>query len=175
MDRKTFIKAMLIPAVILVGFIGYNYYTLNQGHEILLKTVPVDPNDLFRGNYVNLRYEISAIDLNTKIYDRPFDYGGDVFASLAKGEKFWFVTRVGHSVQPLQNNEVCLKGKVTSSYENRINVEWGIESYFVPEGKGLDIEREIRNVSVMVSADRTCRALIKELYIDDESLTLSHS
>jgi len=43
----------------------------------------------------------------------------------------------------------------------------GIESYFVPEGKGGDIEREIRNVSVMVSVDRTCRALIKELYIND--------
>lgn len=171
MDRKTFIKVMLIPAVILLGFIGYNYYTLNQGHEIILKTAPVDPNDLFRGNYVNLRYEISAIDLNSMIYDRPFGYGDDVFAILAKGEKFWYVTRVGHSVRPLQNNEVCIKGKVTSSYENRINVEWGIESYFVPEGKGMDIEREIRNVSVTVSVDGTCRALIKELYIDDEPVS----
>ena len=31
MDRKTFIKAMLVPAIILLGFIGYNYYTLNHG------------------------------------------------------------------------------------------------------------------------------------------------
>jgi uncharacterized membrane-anchored protein len=46
-------------------------------------------------------------------------------------------------------------------------VNWGIESYFVPEGKGMEIEKDIRDVSVKVSIDRTCRALIKELYIND--------
>lgn len=171
MDRRTFIKAMLVPAMILLGFIGYNYYTLNLGQEILLKTVPVDPRDLFRGDYVNLRYEISSIDLGNMMYDRPFVNGEEIFAILIKGEKFWFVTRVGHYSQPLQRNEVCIKGQVKSSYENRINVDWGIESYFVPEGKGRDIEREISNVSVLVSVDRTCRGLIKELYINDEPVS----
>jgi len=170
MDRKTFIKAMLVPAVILIGFIGINYYTQNMGQEILLKTVPVDPRDLFRGDYVNLRYEISSIDLYSTMFDGPFVSGEDVFAILAKGEKFWSVTRVGHYSQPPQKNEVCMKGKVTASYDNRVNVEWGIESYFVPEGKGMDIEREIRDVSVLVSVDRTCRALIKELYINDKAV-----
>lgn len=174
MERKTFIKAMLVPAVILLGFIGYNYYTLNMGQEILLKTAPVDPNDLFRGNYVNLRYDISAIDLTKIGFDSPFMTGEDVFATLAKGEKFWFVTRVGHYNQPLQKNEVCMKGKVTYSYQNSINVNWGIESYFVPEGKGKDIEREIRDVSVKVSVDRTCRALIKELYINDNPVSFGN-
>ena len=174
MDRKTFIKAMLVPAIILLGFIGYNYYTLNLGQEILLKTIPVDPRDLFRGDYVNLRYEISAIDLGSMIYDRPFANGEDVFAILAKGDKFWSVTRIGHYSQPLQRNEVCIKGKVTSSYENRINVEWGVESYFVPEGKGKDIEQNIREVSVKVSVDQTCRALIKELYINDEPVSFGN-
>ncbi|NJD52614.1 MAG: GDYXXLXY domain-containing protein [Candidatus Methanoperedens sp.] len=174
MDRKIFVKAMLVPAVILLGFIGYNYYTLSLGHEILLKTVPVDPNDLFRGDFVNLRYEISAIDLTQIGYDSPFMDGENVFAILAKGEKFWFVTRVGHFSQPPQRNEVCIKGKVTNSYQNKINVQWGIESYFVPEGKGRDIEREIRDVSVKVSVDRTCRALIKELYINDKPVSFGN-
>ena len=170
MDRRTFIKAMLVPAVILFGFIGYNYYTLNIGQEILLKTAPVDPNDLFRGDYVNLRYDISVIDLTKIVYDQPFINGEDVFAILAKGEKYWFVTRIGHFSQSLQKTEVCIKGKITNSYQNQINVNWGIESYFVPEGKGRDIEQDIRNVSVKVSVDRTCRALIKELYINDKPL-----
>lgn len=168
MDRKTFVKAMLVPAIILLGFIGYNYYTLNQGHEILLRTVPVDPNDLFRGNYVNLRYDISVINLDQIPYDSSFVNGKDVYAVLAKGEKYWYVTRVGHFYQYPGQNEVVMKGKVTGAYENTINVVWGIESYFVPEGKGQKIEREIRNVSVKVSVDRTGRALIEELYINDE-------
>lgn len=32
------------------------------GKPILLKTVPVDPRSLFRGNYVLLNYEISVLD-----------------------------------------------------------------------------------------------------------------
>ena len=174
MERKTFIKAMLVPVVILFGFIGYNYYTFYLGQEILLKTAPVDPNDLFRGDYVNLRYDISTIDLTMIGYDQPFINGEDVFATLAKGEKYWFVTRVGHFSQPLQKTGVCIKGKITNSYQNRINVNWGIESYFVPEGKGRDIEQDIRNVSVKVSVDRTCRALIKELYINDEPVSFGN-
>lgn len=171
MDRKTFVKAMLVPAIVLLGFIGYNYYTFNQGQEILLKTAPVDPNDIFRGNYVNLRYDISVINLTHMPYDMPFVYGDDVFAVLAKGEKYWYVARVGHYYQYPGQNEVVMKGKVTGSYENTINVLWGIESYFVPEGKGLQIEREIRDVSVRISVDRTGRALIRELYINDKPVS----
>jgi len=63
---------------------------------------------------------------------------------------------------------VCIKGKVTSQFNNNLIANWGIESYFVPEGKGREIEKDIRDVSVKVSVDRTCRALIKELYINDK-------
>ena len=55
-----------------------------MGQEILLKTAPVDPNDLFRGDYVNLRYDISTIDLTNIVYDQPFIHGEDVFAILCK-------------------------------------------------------------------------------------------
>jgi uncharacterized membrane-anchored protein len=168
MDKATFIKAMLFPAIILLAFIGYNYYTLNTGEEILLKTAPVDPRDIFRGDYVNLRYEISTLDLSNISRDGNFNYGDDIYAVLWKGEKFWNVRTVFHFKPSLQSNEVCMKGKVTNQFNNNLIVNWGIESYFVPEGKGLEIEKDIRDVSVKVSVDRTCRALIKELYINDK-------
>lgn len=168
MDRKTFIIAMLIPAIAILAFIGYNYYTYSVGEEILLKTAPVDPRDLFRGDYVNLRYEISTIDLTLVPYTGNFTTGDEIYAVLSKGEKFWYITKVGNHKPAVQSNEVCMKGKVTSFYANQLGVDWGIESYFVPEGKGRDIEREIANVSVKVAVDSNCRAIIKELYIEDE-------
>lgn len=168
MNRKTFIIAMLIPAIVILALIGYNYYTYSLGKEILLKTVPVDPRDLFRGGYVNLRYEISTINLSRIPYEGDFVAYDDVYAVLSSGEKFWSVTRVGKNKPALQKNEVCMKGKVTNNYGNQLRVEYGIESYFVPEGKGKDIEMNIRDTSVKVSVDSNCRAIIKELYIKDE-------
>lgn len=167
MDKAAFFRAMLFPALILSGFIGYNYYTLNTGEEILLKTAPVDPRDIFRGDYVNLRYDISTIGQSIS-NDGYFNYGDTIYAVLLKGDKFWYVRNVMHSRPSLQGNEVCMKGEVTSKFENNLIVNWGIESYFVPEGKGMEIEKDIRNVSVKVSVVRTCSALIKELYIDDK-------
>lgn len=169
MNRKTFIIAMLIPMIAILAFIGYNYYTYSTGKEILLKTVPVDPWDLFRGDYVNLRYEISTIDIAHIPYNGNID-SEEVYAVLSRGEKFWSVASVGDYKPALRNNdEVCIKGKITDFRNKQLIIEYGIESYFVPEGKGKDIEREIRNnVSVMVSVDSNCRAIIKELYINDK-------
>lgn len=168
MNKKTFIIAMLIPAIAILAFIGYYYYTYSLGEGILLKTVPVDPWDLFRGDYVILRYEITTIDFTHILSTGNFTKGDDIYATLSKGEKFWNITKVGNNKPAPQSNEVCMKGKVISSYGNKLTVDWGIESYFVPEGKGRSIEREARNLSVKVAVDSNCRAIIKELYIKDE-------
>lgn len=168
MNRKIFLTAMLIPALTILAFIGYNYYTLHFGEEVLLKTAPIDPRDLFRGDYVRLNYEISTINLSNIPHDGSFTPGEDVYAVLGEGDRYWFVKRVEHKKPELKNGDVCVKGRVTTSFNNLLRVTWGIESYFVPEGKGRSIEREIRNVSVKASVDPTCRAVIKELLINDE-------
>lgn len=168
MNKKLFLIAMLVPATVILAFISYNYYTLSTGTEILLKTAPIDPRDLFRGDYVRLNYEISTIDLSKTPPDRGFAIGEEVYAVLTSGEKYWNVIRAEHKKPVLGENEVCMRGTVDSAFNDRLSVYWGIESYFVPEGEGRGIEREIRNVSVKATVDSQCRALIKELLINDE-------
>jgi len=51
-------------------------------------------------------------------------------------------------------------------------IEYGIESYFVTEGKAIDIER-IRapaKVSVEVSVDRFGNSAINRIFIDDKPI-----
>lgn len=161
---------MLVPAVVILLFFGVKLFTATMGEEILLKTAPVDPRDLFRGDYVRLSYEISTIDLNNVPYDSGFSTGNTIYATLSKKEKFWTVDSVSHSMPHLAEKQVCMRGSVTSSSQNRVWVEWGIESYFVPEGEGREIERERNagNTSVIVSVDSTGSSVLKELLIDDE-------
>ena len=47
---------------------------------------------------------------------------------------------------------------------SRISVVYGIESYFVPEGKGKDIEKNRgKDLAVKVSVDKFGNAVIKSL------------
>ena len=47
-------------------------------------------------------------------------------------------------------------------------VRYGIESYFVPEGKGLELERMVqdRKLAAVVAVDRHGKSAIKGLMID---------
>lgn len=176
MNRNKFFLTISVPAIMILALISYNYYTLSFGEEILLKPAPVDPRDLFRGDYVALRYEISTINLKETPYDSNFSSRETVYAILTKGEKFWHINSISHKKPKLTEGEVCMKGTATSFYGNTLRVRWGIESYFVPEGKGKEIEiRNIEDFSIKVIVDSNCRALIKELYLKDEPIKFSES
>lgn len=170
MNKKQFLMLMSIPAIVILVFIGVNLYILSFGQEILLKTAPVDPRDLFRGDYVILNYEVSRIELDILPHDTVFSPGDVIFTILSKKEKFWSVDMVSHRKPGIIEGQVCMRGIVTGYFDNNVSVEWGIESYFVPEGKGRQIENQINtgNVSVIVSVDSTCSSVIKELLINDE-------
>jgi uncharacterized membrane-anchored protein len=53
---------------------------------------------------------------------------------------------------------------------DRLAVTYGLESYFVPEGKGRLIERSERPVVVEVSVDRDGRAVIRRLLVDGQAV-----
>ncbi len=61
--RNKYLISVLIPVLILVAMTIQPLLTLFYGQEIKIKTQPVDPTDLFRGDYVILSYEINDINL----------------------------------------------------------------------------------------------------------------
>jgi uncharacterized membrane-anchored protein len=50
---------------------------------------------------------------------------------------------------------------VKDTYSTTLSVEYGIESYFVPENTGKDIEQNIRDTYVKVALDSFGNAVIK--------------
>ena len=61
------IKRLVLALCILLGiagiFILYLSWPLLTGTVVILKTQPVDPFDLFRGQYMTINYEISSVEL----------------------------------------------------------------------------------------------------------------
>ena len=137
---------------------------LTEGAVIELETQPVDPRDLLRGDYVILNYKINNVDLHKGFgVTAP---GREAFVQLERKDKYWEVKNVLPSRKP--DMGIFIKGIVKNTSGR---VEYGIESYFVPEGKGKKIEQFIRSrnkekITVEVAVDKNGKAVIKGLLLN---------
>jgi uncharacterized membrane-anchored protein len=170
MKKKSIFIAILIFWLLLIfGLILFKQYTLWTGQEILLKTVPVDPRDFFRGDYVILSYEISRIDKSKETL-KSFKEGETVYVSLNINENKLASFKAISQKKP--TNKTFLKGRITRINYNRLFIEYGIESYFVPEGKGYQIENQIEDLQVKIAVDKSGNAVIKGLYVNGNEVSL---
>ncbi len=175
--RRHRVTAAILVALIQCGVLGWMIQSraaiLRNGTEIVLKTEPVDPRDLLRGDYVTLGYELSQIPEN-EIKGDPDSYyaeGSDVFVLLKKGaDGIW--TRNRASAEPvteLVSGEVLLRGRSRYMFDPRSNgtvrVDYGIERFYVPEGEGKPIEQGVseKRIDAVVMVDKKGRAQIKAL------------
>lgn len=152
--------------ILIFGFISIKEFTLRTGREVLLKTTPVDPRDLFRGDYVILAYDISTLNLDNILADRVgFGVKDRVYVSLDTKTEY-AIPQMIYSSRP-KNEALFIRGIVKNINGGILNVEYGIESYFVPEGKGRRIESARgKNLGVKVSIDKSGNAAIKMLLLD---------
>ncbi len=166
---------------ILVAMILDRAAILRGGAEVRLATEPVDPRDLFRGDYVVLSYAVSMVETPR---GEPPKVGTPVFVRLKPGEGGRHVAAgLSFALPTLGPGEVAIAGKVRGSHEcianpgrpappctpgaRIVRVAYGIESYFVPEGEGRAIETtEASRVEVVAAVSASGRAAIKRLLID---------
>jgi len=170
MDRKKiFLLIALFWLIIVVGFVAMKEYTLQTGEEILLKTQPVDPRDLFRGDYVILSYDISRLNLSEVESDTTeFKENDQVYITLENIGGYGIAQSI---VRKKPSGGLFIKGKVQRDSSDIIAIEYGIESYFVPEGEGKEIE-QVRSGSldVRVAIDKNGLVGIKTLLLDGKEV-----
>lgn len=161
--QKLFTLVIIIWIVIIGGFVISQQRTILLGEEVLLDTRPVDPRDLFRGDYVILNYEIGLVDT-----DQEFTPGERVFVTLDTQQEYAQAT----SISTQRPDTLYIQGTVKSNRGNTVEVEYGIESYFVEEGAGLELERlSSDELDVRVAISDRGDAKIKDLLINGEVYT----
>ncbi len=237
--RTKFILLVLLQVALLVGIIAYRQYWVATGEKILLRTAPVDPRDLFRGDYVSLRYEISELRLDKLNVEEEFILGDKIYVVLEKAmdgtfqassvtkrlprEKKFIQGQIRQvlgsakceisleddlgNIHPIESSSCSgiRKGdRVTFCFDQEgrlrtffkedqkdrdcrslksltgvinqdikftrfkeLRVEYGIESYFVEEGKGRAIEssRNARDLCVEVSLRKDGKGIITGLFM----------
>lgn len=177
---RKLLAAAIVVAIAQIGFLAAAIYKraslLQSGQEITLRTEPVDPRDLLRGDYVALSYDVSRVPLDQIQTSRPRDNDvvGTVYVRLKRGDGKAPARIVAASLGvPLEQapgeNEIDLKGTSLNRWQDGIediNVQYGLERFYVPEGEGRAIEQRLgeRTFTMRVAVGKTGEAQIKALY-----------
>jgi uncharacterized membrane-anchored protein len=175
--RRAWMAAVIV-ALLQTGIIGYTIASrasiLRSGTEVLLKTAPVDPRDLLRGDYVVLNYEISRVPASTVVGGLPKEAGQRVLSvRLQKqADGFWSVVESSFGTLEPKPDTVILKSLPFQDYpadaEGTIRVDYGIERYYVPEGEGHDLEeaRSDGHLTIAARVSNGGQAQIRSLLLD---------
>ncbi len=174
MMRTGLFAAVLFQFVVLTGMYVKAAIPLWTGQEIKVKTVPVDPRSLFRGNYARLRYEFSEIDARELKSEAELDVGDIVYVSL-KLNRLKLYEFSGASLETPQNS-IFLRGRISNTRFTRPRsdsdgsdiehyaINYGLDAFFAPKEKALALERDLREGGIavlMVASDG--RARIKSI------------
>lgn len=148
---------------------------LKSGREIVLPIVPVDPRDLFRGEYVRLGYDISTVPV--RLLEGPPPRQNEAFYVVLgrQPEGAWQIVKVSRDMpRETGPDRIALKARAAWNWPEHasaganVRARYGIESYFVPEGRGKkleDLARE-KKLATLVAVDGRGNAAIKGLVID---------
>ncbi|MFJ5624839.1 GDYXXLXY domain-containing protein [Peribacillus loiseleuriae] len=165
-DGVSFIDTKKKPLLFMVGLqlitvlslSVYHESILKNGQEIKVELQPVDPRSLLQGDYVILSYKISNITIDelqpkekVEVLLRENKNGVYEYANNYKHDGNW-----KNPYEP-QEEDIIINGR----YNGYNGVYYGIESYFVPEGTGLEVENKTKFALVKVGKNQN--ALLVDL------------
>ena len=142
-NNKIVIFIIVFWALVSFSAVIKNEITLNSKTTVYLKTVPVDPRDIFMGDYVILNYKIAqnvdSYKLNKIVY------------VVLDVDKDGVATRKLVTADKPKERELYIKGRISKCpttiafFKTGQCVNMGIESYYVKEGEGKKLEKDLRN------------------------------
>ncbi|MEE9195166.1 MAG: GDYXXLXY domain-containing protein, partial [Alphaproteobacteria bacterium] len=116
---KTGLKLIIVVALqslAILAMVGGKVQTLMTGDVIILRTVPVDPRSLFRGDFVRLRYEITRLkgdEVSFQLDD--LHPGRTIYVRLREEEGAWGAVSVhGEHPGPAADFKV-IRGRIAAS------------------------------------------------------------
>lgn len=181
---KKFILFIVLQMALLISIASSHYAVEWYGEEVYLQTAPVDPRDLFYGDYVILNYAISDIDISKFVGDQKPEEGDTVFVLVKKvGNYHQLVSAHLEKIEPSNSDEQVLKGRVEyitkrwdpvqgeSDSVESVHVLYGFERYYVSEGTGKELEQKRGQFDVIVKVAPWGQSLSSLKFIASDVLT----
>ena len=152
------VAAIAFQLAVLAGMVVNAALPLWTGTEIRVRTVPVDPRSMFRGNYARLGYEFGTLPENALRGVEGLRRGEVVYVSIEPGARDEYVFAGASLERPAEG--VFLRGRL-ATVSSPFRVRFGIEAFFAPKERALELEKDLRNggTAVLMVTDRGQAAL----------------
>jgi len=163
--------AFIVPVVVVVALVVVAALG-NFGTVVTLETRGVDPPDLFRGDYVDLRYAVSAIDSQVPGWSsiERLPLGETVYLTLQPGTQrdlggnpYWVTSRVDQSPVDIAGT-VCVKATLRDGPGGARDAKLSIEQYFIQKDEDMEEWRD-KDVSVQAKV-RGCTISMYRILLD---------
>ncbi len=172
------VAAVGLQLLVLVAMIGMLSTPLLIGRTVLLQVVPVDPRDLFRGDYVTLSYAMSRMPVDGIAERLAADRApGDRYRRTGAEYPIYVTlepTADGRHYRPAKASTqrpasgIYIKGRYCDDWRPDGSLRFGIESFYVPEGTGRKYEdaRRDRRLWAEVAVTPWGQATLRNLHIE---------
>lgn len=177
-----YILAALVLCGLILATVVQRAAILKSGQEARLELTPVDPRDLFRGDYVVLNYRIGTVNVPLDV-TTAFTRGQQVFVTLRPdANNMSRAVAISAERPAVTGDDIVISGFVISPSTcmlsdtgardcklgtRAVGVRYGLESYFVPQGEGKKIEQTARGrLEIVAAVAPSGQAAIKRLLID---------
>lgn len=162
-----FALVVAAQALLLLGWAGYHEWNRQTARTLQLATEPVDPRDLLRGDYMILGYKIGRVPppAGTTL---PVPAGREIWVSLRSAGRFHEVAATSWT-RPLDPDPAVVVVRARTRGRNDVaplRVDYGIEKYFVPEGRGTP---RFREMAVEATVSQHGDLGIKRLLLDGKA------
>jgi len=144
--RRLFWLLVAVQVLVPLGLIGWNELALARGTEVVLRTAPVDPVDLFRGRYVRLGYDISRLPV-----EPGTEPGDTVYVALHREGAVW----TGAAAMRARPSGTFVRGTWDGA-----RITYGIETYYVDEDEARRLDRLVGRIDMRIVLDADGRARI---------------
>ncbi len=155
MKTRWSIIVVVLQVAVLAFMAGEREWVLRNGLTIYLRTAPVDPRDVMRGDYVRLSYEISRVP---RWLCRGTLAGTNAPEMLPRDMKVYAWLRTNEAgmadLTALSDRRpdggLFIGGRTEPFWGSQVSVRYGLEAYFMEQGAALGFERRQARQAIQV-------------------------
>ena len=159
--RIALLVAVLAQLAVPLAMAGLAAADLAFGCEVRLVARPVDPLDIFRGNYVVLAYDISTVTAGSTV-----ERGDRVCVELHEVGGAW-IGDLGAPDRRGGDEVICGRARADAEAGQQVAVEYGIETYYASAERARELERTIARgrLYAVIDLDEDGSARIERLEV----------